>query len=187
MQLKDTHDSYGWLSIVLHWFAAVVIMLLWIVGNTFSTADAELRAQLQSFHVSLGSAALVILLFRTGWRLFHRHPVVRGRSVFFHRVGVVAHYFLLICVLAMLVSGPMMIWTQGLPINMFEWLSFPSPMGPDDELYRLARNTHIVGGAILVWGIVLHIAGAFKHFIFDDDETFVRIFWPRKEHEGSRK
>ena len=96
MQIKDTPHSYGWISICLHWITAGVIFALWMIGSTLSGVDAELRIQLQKVHVSLGGAALLILLFRIVWRAVLRHPYLRGQSHFFHRAGLVAHYAILV-------------------------------------------------------------------------------------------
>ena len=178
MQIKDTPDSYGWLSIWLHWIAAILIMVMWIVGNTLSGAEAEMRGQLQAFHVALGSSVLLFLLIRIAWRLTYRHPYLRGQSKFFHRLGVVAHYIILVCVFVMLMSGPLMIWSQGLSIEVFDWMTLPSPLEPADKLYRTAQIAHVTVAGILVWLVLIHIAGAFKHYVVNHDETFVRIFWP---------
>jgi cytochrome b561 len=153
-------------------------MVMWVVGNTLGGVEAEMRGQLQAFHVALGSLVLLFLLIRIAWRLAFRHPYLRGQSKFFHRVGVVAHYIILICVFVMLMSGPLMIWFQGLSIEVFDWMTLPSPLEPADKLYRIAQIAHVTVAGILVWLVLIHIAGAFKHYVVNHDETFVRIFWP---------
>jgi cytochrome b561 len=178
MQIKDTPHSYGWLSIFLHWIAAIIIVTLWLVGNTFTSVDADTRAQLQQFHISLGGGALLFMFFRVAWRLFHRHPSLRGQGRFIRLVGAWAHYIILVSVFAMLVSGPLMIWSQGLPIQIFDWFSVPVLPGVDNSVYPVAHRVHVTSAVVLIWLIVAHVAGAFKHYIFNNDDTFVRIFWP---------
>jgi len=39
--LYDSDSVYGWISILLHWATAVVIIILWFIGKSIMNAPAE--------------------------------------------------------------------------------------------------------------------------------------------------
>ena len=39
-RFADTSISYGWVSIVLHWLTATVVIALWFLGQSIDSAEA---------------------------------------------------------------------------------------------------------------------------------------------------
>ncbi|MDH4072206.1 MAG: cytochrome b/b6 domain-containing protein [Gammaproteobacteria bacterium] len=182
----DSDTSYGWISIALHWLTATLIIALWIIGKSISSAEPDSIDARRSLHVSIAATAWLVIFLRVLWRLRSGHPHVRGQSDVIHRVAKIAHYASLIAVLAMLVSGPVMVWARGFPVGIFGALSIPGPVGKDPGLAALALGVHSGAAALLLAIVLLHIGGALKHLMFHTDDTIVRMLWPAG-NDGDRK
>ena len=53
MQFRDTSTGYGWLSIALHWFTAIAVIVLLFVGDTISTLEGQEREEALLLHTSI--------------------------------------------------------------------------------------------------------------------------------------
>ncbi|GJM13521.1 MAG: cytochrome b561 [Pseudohongiella sp.] len=165
--LLDKSNSFGWLSIGLHWFATVAIFALWFIGQSIASQSAELIDARRSLHVTLGLIAWLPLLARIVWRFKSGHPQVNGQTLLTHRLAKAAHYAMLTVLLIMLLSGPLMAWAM------------PERGG----LAEFAFLFHSNAAKALALLVVLHIAAALKHLMFHEDETIARIFVPRADAE----
>ena len=56
MQLTDTPAGYGWISILLHWVTAVVIIVMLFAGSSIASTDPQERSAALNFHTSLSFA-----------------------------------------------------------------------------------------------------------------------------------
>lgn len=167
--LADQRDSYGWISIALHWLIAIAVILVWFVGQSISTQELDAIAGRRSLHILMGLILWFPLLIRIVWRFRQRHPRVRGQSDSTHAMAKLAHYTLLVLLGLMLITGPINAWfTPGLP------------------LATVAQTIHGQAAVGLAALVVLHVLAAMKHLMFHDDETIARIFVPRKNGDGNR-
>ena len=177
-KLYDSDSVYGWISILLHWFSAIVVIVLWFIGESIlnaSTDEADVQRQL---HVSIAASAWLVILLRVIWRLRSGHPHLKGQTLFIHRVAKITHYAMLIALVLMLVSGPMMVWSGGGPIAIFDRLFIPGPIGESESIREIAWFIHTNTAFLLFWLVLLHIGGALKHLMFHSDDTIARIIWP---------
>ena len=163
--LYDQPNSFGWISIGLHWGTALLLTLLWFVGMSISLQSADAIDARRSLHITIGLIAWLPLAGRIVWRLLKSHPRVPGQSLLTHRLARTAHYSMLGVLAIMLLSGPVMAWA--LPERT--------------ELAEVAFGFHSTAAKVLVALVLLHILAALKHLMFNDDETIARIFLPRKQ------
>lgn len=162
--LLDRNNSFGWLSIGLHWFATLAIILLWFIGQSIASQSIEQIDARRSLHVTLGLIAWLPLAARIAWRFKSGHPHVNGQTLMTHRLAKAAHTVMLLVLMVMLVSGPLMAWAM-----------------PDrSSLSEFAFIFHSNAAKALAVLVVLHILATLKHLMFHDDETMARIFVPRK-------
>lgn len=181
-RLYDSRSVYGWISILLHWLTAIVVIALWLIGKSIMTsADIDARREL---HVSIAASAWLLIVLRIVWRLRSGHPHVRGQTPRIHRIAKVTHYTMLFALLLMIVSGPLMVWADGQPIGIFGWLALPAPFGESESLREFVFAVHSNAALLLLWLVLLHIGGALKHMMFHNDDTFVRMIWPGKKALG---
>ena len=167
--LLDRNNSFGWLSIGLHWFATLAIILLWLIGQSIASQAIEQIDARRSLHVTLGLIVWLPLVARIAWRFKSGHPHVNGQTLMTHRLAKAAHYAMLLVLIAMLISGPLMAWAM-----------------PDRRsLSETSFIFHSNAAKALVVLVVLHILAALKHLMFHEDETVARIFVPRKDDSQS--
>jgi len=184
--LYDSDSVYGWISILLHWATAIIVIVLWFIGKSISNAQAEDVDIQRQLHVSIAASAWLIILFRIIWRLRSGHPHVKGQTLFIHRVAMVAHYAKLIVVGLMLVSGPLVVWSGGHPVSVFGWFSIPGPIGESEAAREFAWFIHSNSALLLMLLVLLHIGGALKHLMFHSDDTIARMIWPGKTPSGRK-
>ncbi len=165
--LFDEANSFGWISILLHWSTALAIIVLWFIGKSIAFQSPELVDARRTLHVTLGLILWLPLAGRIVWRLVATHPRSSGQSLLTHQMARAAHYLLLTMLGLMLISGPLLAWLSPLA----------GPMA--DTLLFVHANTANVF-AILIG---LHVLAALKHLMFHDDETVARIFVPRRREK----
>ena len=178
--IHDSHTRYGWTSIALHWITAIAVIALWVIGKSIFSSEPDFVDARRSLHVSIAAGAWLILLLRIVWRFRERHPRVRGQSLRIHRIAKAAHYAMLMLLLAMMLSGPLLVWAGGSPIGIFGLVSIPAPFAASDALRSLAWYLHSKAAMLLLVLVLLHIGGALKHLMFHSDDTIVRMIWPGK-------
>ncbi len=138
---------------------------MWFIGKSIYSQPAdEIDAQ-RSLHIWIGLSAWLLLALRIAWRLWMRHPHVEGQSLRIHRFARVIHYLMLLTLSLMLLSGPLLALT-------FETQS---------RLSALSYMIHSNSANLLFALVILHILGALKHLMFHDDETIVRMLWPKQD------
>ena len=163
--LLDTKNSFGWLSIGLHWFATLAIILLWLVGQSIFLQSVEQIDARRTLHITLGLIAWLPLVARMLWRYKSGHPHVNGQTLLEHRLAKTAHHLMLLVLVVILISGPLMAWAM-----------------PDrSSLSEFAFIFHSNAAKALAVLVVLHVLAALKHLMFHEDETVARIFVPRKD------
>lgn len=181
MTLRDASSGYGWLSIALHWFNAVAVVMLWFIGNRMTGAaitEAE-AAALVRVHTSVAVTVYALIWFRIGWRVYAGHPkglADQGRMPFLLARGV--HYTLLMCIAVMLISGPLQVWFAGEEIAFYDLASISSPFPANDGLGELFATAHRWGGELLFVLAVMHMTAAARQLVFARGETAKRMTAP---------
>lgn len=174
----DQPDRFGWISISLHWLTAVAVIALWYLGWSLDLLDPDEADAQRRLHMSIGISAWLLVAARIVWRLRSAHPRARGLGNLTHRIARASHYVLLAALSFMLMSGPLMAWASGMPIPVFGWFNVPGPVGESPALQSLMHNIHVSSANVIFIITVLHIAAAFKHLMFHDDDSFAGMLWP---------
>src|SRR5688572_7373158 len=176
MRTRDTRTGYGWISIALHWLTAILILSIWFIGSSIQSdtaagSDATLR-----LHTSLAMSAYVLLWVRIWWRFKQRHPkAMPSQAGVFYEIGKYTHYAILVAIAVMLVSGPLMVWSRGTVIHVWDWFTIPGPFGENMELYTFLHRLHVWGSRVIIVGTLLHLGGVYKHAAFNQDGTFGKM------------
>lgn len=163
----DQANSFGWISIVLHWTTTLAVIVLWFVGQSISSQPIDEIETRRALHITLGLIAWLPLAGRIGWRLSVAHPHVDGQTRLVHLVARITHYLILAALGVMIISGPLMAW------------ALPDRTG----VANFALVFHSNAAIVLLALVILHILGALKHLMFHEDETIARMFLPRQEQK----
>ena len=176
MRMRDTRTGYGWVSIALHWITAIAILTLWFIGSSIendllSGSESTLR-----LHTSIAISVYLILWIRVVWRFQKGHPGAMPKQVgVFYQIGKYTHFAILFAVVAMLISGPLMVWSRGMPIYVWDWFTIPGPFGANMDLFGFLHQVHLWGSRVIIIGTVLHLGGVYKHAAFNQDGTFSKM------------
>lgn len=181
MRLKDTATSYGWISIAFHWITAIVIIALLFIGNSIATFEASARAEALALHTSIGISSYLLLWVRIIWRFVYGHPgPLSGQKGAFFTIGKWVHYIVLVALGLMLVTGPLMAWSDNTAIQVWDWFAIPAPFQTGFAFRDLMHSVHRMSAIVIFVGILLHLGGVYKHTAFNQDGTFVKIIVPGK-------
>lgn len=178
MQLHDNRTGYGWVSIALHWVAAVIILAMWFIGSTSADAVGAERLRLIAIHTTIALLAYPVLVGRIGWRILKGHPgPLPGQNSRFHALGRVFHYIMIGSIGMMLVSGPLMAWSGAIPIRLFDF-ELPALLAPDVGFFSLTHSAHRFFGGVIILATLFHVGAVFKHMAIDRDRTMEKMLIP---------
>lgn len=179
MSVTDTPTGYGRLSIALHWLGAIGMIALFVLGQRMEDLPRgpELLAA-RGLHVGVGMALFLVLALRVVWRLANGFKYKPAEPGLLDRVATVVHVGLLVVIVGLLVSGPLSIWANGRPIDVFGFVSLASPLPRIEWLHEAAEEGHEVLTTLLIPLVALHVLGALKHAVLDRDGTLKRMLVP---------
>jgi cytochrome b561 len=179
MRLSDSPHGYGWISIVLHWATALIILVMWFIGNSIAVAEGADQDKLIRLHTSIAILAYALLWLRVLWRFFKGHPgPLPKQQGIFYRIGVTVHLIMVASIATLLLSGPLMAWSGGIPIRIFDWFSIPAPFGMNAAFFSAAHTAHATAATVVILGVTLHIGGVIKHVAFNRDGTLSKMLLP---------
>lgn len=183
MSLVNTRAGYGWAAIVLHWISAAGVIVLYLTGEQMEEAAnraAELAARAQ--HVSIGLLLFTFLAARLLWSASQVRPDALETRKPFRFIAEAVQFLFLAMIAIQILSGPLVIWSNARPLQVFDWFAIASPFPAKVEwLHEGAETVHKLT-ANLFWPLLgLHVLGALKHLIVDRDATLRRMLWVKRE------
>jgi len=183
MQIRDTEQDYSWVSIILHWVAAVLVITMFVLGERIGFQPTRaLERTATNLHISVGVLAWVFLAAFLVWRLAQRSPKDPEQHWSLKLLATIVHWGLLLVIVIQIITGPLMIWALGAPLNPFGWFQIPSPLTRNHDLREFLAAIHGTTANVFIGLITLRVLGAFKHLLIDHDRVFQRIFWPQRQH-----
>lgn len=192
--------TYGTITKTFHWLTGLLILTVIPLGAIAYRLPYEtneqlaLKAQLFSFHKTLGIIIFVVALGRILWALGQPkpgtlHPDRKAETT----LAELVHWLLYISLVAVPLTG----WlhhaaTEGFAPHFLP-ISQDLPFVPNDEgVAKLFGGLHWLWSKIMVGAILLHIAGALKHHFIDKDATLRRMWFGSSDapavasHKGTK-
>lgn len=180
--LKKVVSSYSAGSKFFHWFIALIVILM-LAGSFFlDDVPEQYRSQAFMYHKSFGITVLVLMLFRLLWLGYTGRPdlppSVPQWQRFLARFVQYALYFFVI--LMPLCGWIMSVAANRIPVY-FGLVQLPLPgIAPNEALSDLMNQAHKTIAWIIIGLLVLHIAGAVKHYFIDKDGVINRMLPGKK-------
>lgn len=172
---------YAWLSRVLHWLSAGILLILvipmglWIAY--FRPENEALKMRLYNLHESFGLVVFALVFIRLLARWLNPPPPWPHDTPGGVRVAArISHALLYVLLILMPVSGFLATNAWGFPLALFEVLPIPSPIGKDEALAKVLSTVHWVGAATFGALIALHVVGAVYHRFVKHDSLARRMF-----------
>lgn len=182
MRLRNSLESYGAVSISLHWIVAIVVVGLfglgfWMVELTYYDSWYKKAPDL---HRSTGLLLFAVMIFRVIWRACSEAPSpLKSHSPAEIRAGHLAHLSLYVLIFIAMASGYLISTADGSSISVFDWFEVPSVTGQIKGMEEIAGSVHYWSTWALVGLAGLHALAALKHHFFDRDLTLKRMLRPR--------
>lgn len=180
VQVKNTKESWGLVSQVLHWGLALLIFGMLGLGYSMHNLvmDLQLKFTLYQLHKSFGFLVALLVLLRLGWRL--TQPVPRlpdSMKPGEKRLANLSHIMLYGLLILMPLSGWIHTETAALdiPTRIFDLFVLPDPFGPNKALHAFFHTVHEWAAWTLAALILLHILAALWHHFVTRDDIFRRM------------
>lgn len=174
--LTDSTTRYGWISILLHWIGAALILYLFIDGQR--AEHALWSSGVREWHIAAGAAASLVLLPRVLWRLMQAIPAPLSEGRLLNGVAAVVKLALLIDIVLSLLTGWLAVWLNGQPVTLLG-VPLASPFAGSHDMHEAMAGVHSLLVHLFIPIVALHVLGALKHLVWDRDRTIVRMLWAR--------
>ncbi|MBN2866971.1 MAG: cytochrome b [Thiotrichales bacterium] len=180
MQLKNQSQTYGWISIVLHWMVAIVVLGTFALG--FWMVDLDYYStwyhDAPNIHKSIGVLLILGMLARFLWNQVNIKPQPLAKSALQNSIAVTVHLILYLLVFAIGVSGYLISTAESQPIAVFDWFEVPALFTPFEDQADIAGEIHEWLAYGLMGLVALHALAALKHHFFNKDKTLKRMLKP---------
>lgn len=183
--LKDSRNGFGWVSILIHWTSALLILFLFALGIYMVGLGYydDWYHKGPELHISLGLIVLLLMLVRVVWRVINPTPEDLVAKPMQNLAAKLVKAGLYLAIFVVLISGYLITTAEGQPASMFNLLKFPVLIELTAANVDLAGKLH----EYFAWGIialvVLHVLGALMHHFFMRDRTLVRMLKPVKKSD----
>lgn len=167
-------------TIALHWIVAGSVVGLIPLGLYMTYTEAW---GAYPIHKSIGVLVTPIILARVIWHSKHGRlsPVAKYTNTEI-KLAKITHTLLLICTLAMPVSGMLISGASGHGFGIFAFELVPHKVDAEGKVVPFSEFWMNVGyaahhyiGFTIISLILIHIAGALKHHFIDKDSTLKRM------------
>ncbi|HKI62582.1 MAG TPA: cytochrome b [Mariprofundaceae bacterium] len=185
MKATNTHASYGWVSIGLHWLMALTIFGMFALGIWMRSLDYydSWYHEAPYIHKSIGILLLLLLVFRLGWRLFNARPDLMG--LWWEKIIALAvhrlHYLLMFTVM---LSGYLIPTAEGVGIDVFGLFTVPATFTFDKQQADLIGKIHWASAWAMMGLAAMHTGAALKHHVIDKDMTLMRMLGFPQKNKG---
>jgi len=185
---RNTPDSYGLVSIVLHWLIAGVVLGLFALGLWMVELDYydAWYYRAPELHKGIGVLLLGVMLLRLSWRYASPQPRLQG-SPLQQGLAAAMHRTLYGVLFAVLVSGYLVSTADGRPVDVFGLVDLPATLSGIDRQEDIAGVFHRVLAMMMIGLTALHALAAFKHHLIDHDRTLLRMLSARPSVNTQRE
>ncbi|MDD4880848.1 MAG: cytochrome b [Gallionellaceae bacterium] len=177
MNMRNTPDRYGSLSIGLHWLMLLLIVAVYasMELHEFFPKGSDPREALKTWHFMLGLSVLALASLRLAVNATAPAPRVEPAMPMKQQmIAKLMHAALYVLMLGMPVAGWLLLSAAGKPIPFFG-LQLPALMGENKDLAAVIKEVHETVGNLGYFLIGLHAAAALYHHYIVRDNTLLRM------------
>jgi cytochrome b561 len=179
--VRNTKSTWGWPAKLLHWFAAILILLLlghgWWMTHFAPRPD---RLAHYAGHAALGYDLLALTVLRLLWRWINPVPTLplempRWEAIAAH----ISHWSLYVLMLAASITGWALAGTLRTPLDKDVFnIRIPMIASPGNRaLHEFLENSHAWLAYLLAALLLVHVAAALRHHFTWKDNVLRRMTW----------
>lgn len=161
-------------TILLHWVTAILIALLWTIGQIIDWfPKGTPRISARSTHMLLGATLLCVLFVRIAWRVRSGSRLPSAEPAWMGWLGKVTHYALYVILTTTLVLGILNVFGRG--DKFFGLFAFPKIAAGNDGFKSTVEDLHALSANVLVSLAALHALAALAHHFVRRDGVLRRM------------
>jgi cytochrome b561 len=176
MPWRNTANSFGLFSRLLHWTMALAVIAMLALGTVIANMQPDLSTLwLYGLHKTIGIIILSLVVIRLIWhRISPPPPPIGAASAWETRAARAAHVLFYILLIAIPLSGWFASSATGIDVMLFDRWVLP-PIAPVSELWeKRGFAVHGVLTKALFGLIIIHVLAALKRQI-EGDGTLTRM------------
>jgi cytochrome b561 len=179
--LRNSTFRWGWFSKLMHWLAALAILVLLVHGwwMTHMTPRPERLAN-YAWHSALGFDLLALVVLRLLWRWVNPVPELPSDLRAWERMAVhLGHFGLYLLMFAASLTGWVLAGTMRVPVarDLFGIYVPPLMSGIARPLRNQFESAHMILAYLLAALAVVHVIGALRHHFWKKNEVLRRMTW----------
>ncbi len=176
MSLRSTDRQWGSVARSFHWIMALAILINGVWGLLMTDMTPSMsKISVYAWHKSIGLTVLALFALRLLWRAFDRRPRDEPGPRWQQLAAHAVHGVLYLMIAALPLTGWWFNSLRGFPLQWFKLFNLPAIAAKNEELAKLAQETH----ELLFWALLLvlvaHVGAALKHHVFDNDNVLRRM------------
>ncbi len=176
MQIKNSENHFGIVTIFLHWAMAILIVGLLALGLYMTRIPISAsKLKLYGWHKEFGMLVLMLAMLRIFWRLANITPSLSSLPHWERIAARTVHWLFYGFMFALPISGWLMTSAAGLPVSFFGLFLLPNLVSPSEEHRILFQEIH----KWLSYGLIItfcgHTGAALKHYFIDKDDILQRM------------
>lgn len=175
---RNTEDTYGIVSLGLHWLTALAVPALFALGLWMVGLDYyhTWYGRAPEIHKGVGILLFLTLLARVLLGSLNPKPRPDPDLSDFERIASrIVHGALYLLLFAVMSSGYLISTADGRPIDVFGLFQIPATLTELPSQADLAGRVHLVLAIALVSLAGIHALAALKHHFLDHDRTLLRM------------
>ena len=165
----DDGTTYDPVAIALHWATALLVLIQFLLSQTWDLFGRPTHRLLVVTHMSFGIVLAVVIVARMVWRLLPGHQVPSIVAGWTELASKGLHYLLYALLAAEAVLGFLLRWAGGEAMSFFGVL-IPSPFAPLSKAahHQIGELHENVGWAIVILAAVHAGAALYHHYVLRD-------------------
>ncbi len=165
----DTGVNYDSVAITLHWLTAVLVLVQFVLGQTWGWFSRPTHHLMVVAHMSYGIMLTVVILMRLLWRFAFRRHVASLESGWVRMASTTVHYVLYGLLATEAVLGFLSRWEGNEAMSFFGVLIPPPFTGSGQEVAHQLQDIHNwVGWTIIILATGHALAALYHHYFLHD-------------------
>lgn len=170
------NNKYSRSMRIIHWAMVALLLSMVAAGLTMVRSLEPWQLTLLTAHKGFGVLAAVLVVVRLVNRMFHKVPDLPQNMPQAQKlVAHASHIVMYILMLLLPVSGFLMQYFAGRPIDVFGLFRLPAAVEVAIKPFALFRELHGIFALLLVAVVCLHAAGALYHHWIKKDDVLKRM------------
>lgn len=179
MQAGNTAQTYGWVSITLHWLMAIALIGMYSVGTYMVDLDYydPLYHTLPALHKATGISLALLLMLRLAWKYAQPQPmpVASSAPAITEQLAKLGHLALYGLLILLIISGYLISTAKGHGISVVGLFEVPALLPVNQDRGELAGDIHEILANLFIFIVGVHALAALIHHFYWKDNTLKRM------------